>query len=230
MQIKSQIVKLSRNQLKIIAIITMIIDHIGVAFFTEGHIVYEVLRFIGRISFPVFLFIFLDGFFMSQNRKKHIFELLFFGIVSEPFYDKALHGQWFDWSSQNVMLTWFLCYTMLCFLEMTKKCKILYRIAYSVGIITVYILISYFLKVDYGFIGILCMTTCYYLSISKIVMPILLGASYLEPGTLLSIPILCLYDKNKPCKKPNKVLKYIMYWFYPVHLLIIAVIQMLFNI
>jgi hypothetical protein len=57
-----QTVKLSRNVLKWIAILTMIIDHIGAAFLTEGSTYYFICRFIGRISLPLFAYVFADGF------------------------------------------------------------------------------------------------------------------------------------------------------------------------
>jgi hypothetical protein len=74
--------KMTSYSLKILAIITMIIDHIGFAFFPNAII----LRLIGRISFPIFAFQLSVGYSHSKNKLKHIFTMLSFAIISQIPY------------------------------------------------------------------------------------------------------------------------------------------------
>ena len=64
-------ISLSSNALKIIAIITMIIDHIGYYFEPYmNNVIYIVLRAVGRISMPLFAFLLVQGFFHTKDLKK----------------------------------------------------------------------------------------------------------------------------------------------------------------
>ena len=52
--------------LKIIAFLTMIVDHTGVIFYPNS----QIFRIIGRISFPIFCFFIVEGFSHTKNIKK----------------------------------------------------------------------------------------------------------------------------------------------------------------
>ena len=78
---------LNSEAVKIIALVTMLIDHIG--YIMYGHIdtgVYNVLRGIGRISFPLFAFLIAEGFFYTKDEKKYLLRIMSFAFISEiPF-------------------------------------------------------------------------------------------------------------------------------------------------
>ncbi|WP_461817744.1 TraX family protein, partial [Faecalimonas sp.] len=88
-------------QLKIIAIIAMIIDHIGLFFFPE-HILF---RIIGRISFPIFAFLIVEGFYHTRDIWKYMFRLGVFAVLSEIPFDLLTTGKVFDLRHQNVFFT-----------------------------------------------------------------------------------------------------------------------------
>ena len=68
--------------LKIIAIITMIIDHLGYAIFGE----FSFFNYIGRIAFPIFAFQISEGYIHTKNLKKYFLRLFLFAIISQiPF-------------------------------------------------------------------------------------------------------------------------------------------------
>jgi hypothetical protein len=69
---------MNRNILKIIAVISMIIDHIGVVFFPN----IVIFKIIGRVSFPIFAFFVAEGWFYTKNKKKYSFLLLLFMLIS----------------------------------------------------------------------------------------------------------------------------------------------------
>lgn len=74
---------MSAYVLKIIAVITMFIDHIGYVVYT-GKIPY--LNFIGRLAFPIFAFQISEGYIHTKNLKKYFFRLFLFAIISQiPF-------------------------------------------------------------------------------------------------------------------------------------------------
>lgn len=75
---------LNSEAVKIIALVTMLIDHIG--YIMYGHIdtgVYNVLRGIGRISFPLFAFLIAEGFFYTKDEKKYLLRIMSFAFISE---------------------------------------------------------------------------------------------------------------------------------------------------
>lgn len=75
---------ITANVLKIIAIITMVLDHVGFYFWESinSNVAY-ILRTIGRISMPIFLYLLVQGFFYTKNIKKYIFKLFVLAIVSQ---------------------------------------------------------------------------------------------------------------------------------------------------
>ncbi len=108
---------ISGNTLKIIAIITMLIDHIGAVVIENGILKYQdpllmqtilatpegvkwstidfALRTIGRISFPIFCFLLVEGFLHTKDVRKYGIRLLAFALISEIPFDLAIFNSWF---------------------------------------------------------------------------------------------------------------------------------------
>ena len=91
---------LSSFALRVIALITMMIDHVGMVFFPQ-HIW---IRYIGRLSFPIYAFLLATGFIHTSSRKKYLIRLLAAGVISEIPYDFGLYSG-FSWQHQNIMFT-----------------------------------------------------------------------------------------------------------------------------
>ena len=107
---------LDGNALKIIAAVTMLIDHIGAAILLPMHLtginalgrwidVYSILRTIGRTAFPIFAFLLAEGFFHTHSRRKYFGRLALFALLSEIPYDMAFYGRAVYQDSQNVFWT-----------------------------------------------------------------------------------------------------------------------------
>ena len=93
--------------LKIIALISMSIDHIGSVFLDNN----ELLHFFGRIAFPVFGFLLVEGFNHTKDDKKrfhkYLFRILFIALITEPLYDKLFYGTFIYVDNQNILFTLF---------------------------------------------------------------------------------------------------------------------------
>ena len=132
-------VGLTGNTLKLIAIFTMLIDHIGAAVIEAGilssndmarmmailetergmqwYLADIVLRLIGRLAFPIFCFLLVEGFTHTGNEAKYARNLLLFALISEIPFDLAFFGRLFFPGAQNVYFTLFLGVEMMCFLK-----------------------------------------------------------------------------------------------------------------
>lgn len=83
---------MSTFALKLIAIITMLIDHIGAVFIPSNTGLYLVFRSIGRLSFPIFCFLIVEGFYHTRNVKKYLIRLGIFAFISEIPFDLAFYN------------------------------------------------------------------------------------------------------------------------------------------
>lgn len=224
--------------LKIIAIVTMFIDHIGAVIIENGilknqtmdqsHlwlIIDMVLRTIGRISFPIFCFLLVEGFLHTKDVKRYGARLLIFALISEIPFDLAMFGEWFHPEYQNVFFT--LCLG-LWVLSAYKKAygdplKQSFAIVAGCGA-------SVFLKCDYNIIGIVMILMFYIFRENKKMQSIFVGAiAILESLTCFGAAVLALFPiRMYNGKRGEKSLKYFFYGFYPVHLLLLYLFNQLF--
>lgn len=156
------------TDLKLAAMAFMFIDHIGAiilercfVFTQTGEInssVYAVdmiLRLLGRIAFPIFCFLLVEGFVHTRNRKKYLRSLLIFSVISEIPFNIALSGSIFFPQNQNVFFTLSIgliameLYGRLFNTEKGDK----KRLAYAFGIAAC-LLVAQLLRADYGFFGV----------------------------------------------------------------------------
>lgn len=134
---------LSSFELKWIAIFTMLTDHVGAVLFPE----YRVLRGIGRISFPIFCFLLVEGFHYTHDRKRYFERLLLFAFLSEIPFDLAVFGKCFAPQHQNVFFTLALGILMMSFLEQKYELK-------SRAMILVIMILAVVLRTDYSVEGL----------------------------------------------------------------------------
>ena len=67
----SALPKLSGSALKVIAVLSMVVDHSAYYLLEDGTLLYETMRCIGRIAFPVFAFLIAEGFRHTRNRRRY---------------------------------------------------------------------------------------------------------------------------------------------------------------
>ena len=103
---------LSGSWLKIIAMLSMTIDHVAYYYGCSNPYLYELMRTVGRIAFPTFAFLLAEGFVYSRNRQKYMLSLFAFALVSEIPWLMLNHD-----GSHNVL------FTLLCSLTQTTLGK-----------------------------------------------------------------------------------------------------------
>ncbi len=229
--------KLSRNQVKLIAMISMLIDHCGKAFCVPDSALYVIMRYaIGRMAFPLFLMLFIDGFYRTKRPWRHVIDLVIFSLLSEPGFDRVMAGQWFSFDRQSVMLTWLVCFLLMLglhYLEQEYNKGLLDQglfVFSEMALIFVACIACGYGNTDYTWAGPLAagLGFMFYqyrksLLLSGVIMCICISASYLQPWVFMALPVMILYDPDKVCKR-NAILKYAGYAFYPVHLTVLALI------
>ena len=93
---------LSGAQLKYIAFTTILIDHVNKALIYPNLnggillVISDIFDILGRIAFPIFIFLLIEGYFRTTNRWKYLGMLLLFGIISEIPYDMFTTASYFD--------------------------------------------------------------------------------------------------------------------------------------
>ena len=207
---------MSSFSLKVLAVITMAIDHVGAVLFPD----LLFLRIIGRLAFPIFAFLLVEGFFHTRDRKKYAIRLFIFALISEIPFDLAIGERLFEFTHQNVIMTFFIAFIMMILLEKYKKWY--HRV--PVGIIGM--LVAYLLKVDYTFIGILVVFIFYILrnkKREKIIaqIAVFIATLNLEMFAALSMISIGFYNGERGRFK----MKYFFYFFYPAHLLLLFFIS-----
>ncbi|MCL2003280.1 MAG: conjugal transfer protein TraX [Oscillospiraceae bacterium] len=99
---------MSSFALKILAMMSMLIDHIGVAFELEmPYSVYLLCRAAGRLAMPIFCFLIAEGLFHTRGAGKYLLRLALFALVSEVPFDLLVRGEWLEYGRQNVGFTLF---------------------------------------------------------------------------------------------------------------------------
>lgn len=212
---------LSGSALKLLAVITMFIDHGALIFsaFLSGRVVY-VLRQVGRLAFPIFCFLAAEGYVHTRNKKRYAWSLLLFALLSEVPFDLMLSGNWFYMGKQDIYFTLFFGVLMMFFYENTDGVKKA-LLMLCVGVTTI------LLDVDYGIRGVLLIFLLYVLreqpfAKTALAFPMLSGG---WAAFAAFVPINLYNGKRGFIQKPW--LKYSFYVFYPAHILILLLIRSL---
>ena len=220
---------LSNNSLKIIAMVSMFIDHVGFILFPQ----YQIFRIIGRIAFPIFAYMIAEGCFYTRNRKKYLMLIAGLGIVCQLVSTIATGSLY-----QNILITFSLAIAVIFAIDnflKNKKTPSFLLMAFTVaGVIFIsyvapVIFESHGFKVDYGIWGVLLPVFVYFSPTKtlKIFFTTLILAiriflvGKLQLFALLAIPFLVLYNG----KRGKLKMKYVFYIFYPAHLAILHLIN-----
>lgn len=240
---------LNSNQLKLIAIIAMTVDHIAWAMF-DGYpsaLLPLVMHIIGRLTCPIMCYFIAEGYHYTRNINKYIFRLFAFAFVSHfayifasndfvdfksfiPFY----YGNFLNQTSVMWSLAWGL--VMLRIAD-SKRIKSIYKV------LLVILICIITLPSDWSCIAALCIMAIgtnrgdfrkqmswmiFYVALYSLVYFFAIDKAYgiLQMGVVLSIPVIAMYNgKRGKNPKINKFMKWFFYIFYPLHLFVIGLIN-----
>ncbi len=223
----------SGSTLKLFAIITMLIDHTGAAvvgpYFSYSSVrttnydlyqtlyhLYRIMRGVGRLAFPVFCFLLVEGFFHTRSVKKYCERLFLFALISEFPFDFALKQSVPFWGKQNVyftLLIGLICIWMLSELQ-TMPCIQLFAIGASMYLADA-------LMTDYNYKGVFLIAILYLFHDYRLYQCAAGAAAISWENYAPFSYILCYFYNGKRGLK----LRYIFYIFYPGHLIVLGIIR-----
>jgi hypothetical protein len=216
---------LGRELLKWLAVATMTLDHVGAVLYPE----YTVLRYVGRLSFPLFAYLLILGMESTGNLRNYLLRLLLFALISQVPFTLARGVQ--PWEYLNIFFTLSLGVLFIYFLKRNNYLLFLPLVA------------SGLLPLDFDGYGVTTIGCLYILRRYRrtgIILFILINlatffdVSY-QPLALLALPLMLLHNDgrfpfNMIGEKPDHPLwrKYFFYAYYPLHLLVLYFLKIEF--
>lgn len=220
---------MSSFALHIWAMLLMLCDHLQLTLLPD----LPVLRCIGRLAFPLFAFMSVEGYLHTRSLKKYLLRLLMLAVISEIPFDLLVSGSVFDPMHQNVIWTIILG---LCCIRAFENISADLKKMLSAVVIIASLAAAIIARVDYSSAGVLTLLAFYafrgntvrcrlmqLLSLAFINLVLLGGIEFAFPYqalAVLSLPIIWLYDGSQG--PHNGFIKAANYLFYPAHMLILA--------
>lgn len=209
----------------------MLIDHLGCVLYAKGLVdygIYSWMRFIGRIAFPIFGFLIVEGYKHTKDIRKYQLRLFIFALISQipyTYFDLVIFRKW------GLNVIWLFLFATILFRildKIDKENKM--QILFGIVIVGIFIALMEKFDISYGAFGMLYLILLYfgkYRIVGSIIITILYSMLMLEePLKLFQLPCLlaiapiCLY--NGKLGKRSKILQYGFYIFYPLHIFILC--------
>lgn len=245
---------ISGSTLKIVAVVCMLLDHtaavvLGYILMYNGifyvgdvslqyireliqsdaigwvYLAYQVMRRItGRMAFPIYCFLLIEGFEKTGNRIKYAGRLLLFALISEIPFNLAFSREMFFPTYQNVFFTLFIGLLMIWAMEgIERRCgSLLPKLAGWALVFLAAAVISEKIYCDYGAHGVIAIALLYLFRQNRTEQIIAGCIAFLwEITAPLAFVFVALYNGKRGIK-----LKYFFYVFYPAHLLILYLLTL----
>ncbi len=242
--------QITGNVLKVIAVITMLIDHFAYGIYLTlayekgwtitlfGKDIYEVMRLVGRLAFPIYCFLLVEGYFHTRNYRKYALRLLILAMISEFPFDLAINFYNSYFAYNNVIFTLLIGLLTIGGIDYIQKGNVNFLTEYwtkSLGMAAVFVagcFLAYFMHTDYGMGGVTAIVVMYYtygqdrihylISFALGVVILALCGSATELAAL--VVLIPIYFYNGKRGSNSIILRRVLNWFYPAHLLIIGII------
>ena len=240
--------------LHIAAMLFMLCDHVWAILLFDV----TPLAYIGRIAFPIFAFMLAEGFFHTKNHKKYLLRLLIFAVISEIPFNLLVGSGVFYLTHQNVLWTFLIALCAMMLLKQLKNRSLVLRFICYPLIVLIAFLVGFVTFVDYFGYGVITVLLFYFtyttrkdslnkrlimmliqLAVIIIINCEMLGGLYYpielfgrtfeiptQYAAVLALPFIWLYNGTQG--PYNKFIKYLYYSFYPLHMLVISLIAILF--
>ena len=226
----------SGSALMVFAIVTMLIDHIGAGFLVcwkkawepifafqllgTLHTVslYQLFRLVGRLAFPIFAFLLVEGFCHTSNRRKYAWSLAIFALISEIPFDflfRPIYG-----NSQNIYFTLLIGFLTMWGLERYRG-----RPVFQAIIVAAALAAATVLHTDYSYHGIVLILALYLFRKQPVLQTVFGALSlYFEWFAVFAFIPIRLYNGRRGFVR-GRYMKYFFYIFYPVHMGVIALLR-----
>lgn len=216
--------------LKIIAVITMFIDHLGYTIYGK----FSYFNYIGRLAFPIFAFGISEGYIHTKSKKDYLMRLFIFAIISQvPFM--LFRSMFTNGFALNIFFTLLIGLIAIIGYEQCKNKYIGILLVACLG------LTADAFKMDYGYFGVFMIFIFHIFKEKKLLMnlsfiglcllkyfPLYIRNNFYYAYILLFVfTILTLLFINLYNGKKGKEMKYFLYGFYPAHLIILYVFNLL---
>lgn len=242
LEIKKREFGISHSVLKIIAMATMFIDHAAIMLIKNGKlygfdealyqnaialpeakswlIFYKICRMIGRIAFPLFALLIVEGFRKSSNVFKYFVRIFVLALISEIPFNLMLFNKFFCFDLQNVLFTYLAALLMLICIKIVGQAQIFLHILF----LAIGVTICYFLKTDYWLEGMLLIFVLYEFRhdlnakcLAALVITLFSSVENFYGAGALSIIFIYFYDERKGYFD----VKRFSYVFFPLHMLVL---------
>lgn len=239
----------SSFSLKMIAVITMFIDHTAAIILARAlvqgtaagyvtqlnygtwELIYEVMRAIGRMSFPIYCFLLVEGFLHTRNVGKYLGRMELFAVVSEIPFDLAFSNRLWNWNYNNVFVTLFLGLVVIVVIHwidetiQVENKNLFYKYLKCFAIaaaILAGMVAAEVMHTDYSASGVAAISIMYVFRSNRMIS---FGSGVAALGIIGSptefYALLMLYPIYKYHGVQGPKAKYFFYAFYPVHILVL---------
>ena len=235
--------RLSGTALKYIACITMLIDHIGASCIEAGllmpglasgaltaetlaasplYLLDRILRYTGRLAFPIFCFLLVEGFVHTHDAQRYLRRLVLFGLISEVPFDLAFFRTPFNPSNQNVY--WTLALGVLAMMGLRHFEKPDGSASWK-GLLCAggCAVLAFLASTDYHAIGVIIICALYLTRTDRkkqcIVGAVMFAFEFTAP---LAFVLIWFYNGQRG--RCSRAMQTAFYWFYPAHIAILACI------
>lgn len=181
---------------------------------------YVVMRMmIGRLAFPIFCFLLVEGFQRTRSRRRYAGRLFLFAVLSELPFDLAFSAGRLNWKSQNVFFTLLIGLLTIWVIDWLSHKQLSWQMTRGMQVLTALLgaLASELISCDYGAKGILVIVVLYLFRAQRR-QQLFWGclSFFWEWTAMLAFIPLSFYNRQRGLK-----LKYVFYAFYPAHLLVL---------
>lgn len=213
---------LTGNQLKLLAMIAMTCDHVGLQLLPH----LEILRIIGRLALPIYAYLIAEGCRHTRSRRNYLLRLAGLGLLCQVVYFLAMGSLY-----QCILITFSLSVCLIWALDTAAEkgdrgsrwgAGAVLAVVFFVSVILPELLPRTDFAIDYGLVGILLPVMIYYgkpkwayLTAGLVLLALGYGGN--QWFALLAVPLLMLYNGQRGRGNLGKV----FYLYYPLHLVVI---------
>ena len=228
---------ISGSALKVIATLAMFIDHTAavllrgdktVLFSILGKSItpYYVMRLVGRIAFPIFAFLLVEGFVYTHDRKKYGLRLAVFALISEIPWNLEHTGKLFHPASQSVFVTLFIAFLGLCLVERLQTARERSEYLRPAALLAGLFVVACLAHADYGARGLAMVLALYLLRELHVVRAVVASGMLGNPlaSSCAFVPI--AFYNGKRGFIQSRPLQLLFYVVYPLHMLILYSIRL----